>query len=59
MPRVHKVLIAATLISIAAAVAVFVLAPILPFLFGRDYVSLVSFVRALCWAVIPLAAEPA
>ncbi|MFC5420416.1 lipopolysaccharide biosynthesis protein [Bosea eneae] len=55
MPRVRKVLVAATLISIAAAVAVFVLAPILPFLFGRDYVSLVSFVRILCWAVIPLA----
>lgn len=55
MPRVRKVLVAATLISIAAAVAVFVLAPILPFLFGRDYASLVSFVRILCWAVIPLA----
>lgn len=55
MPRVRKVLVAATLISTAAAVAVFVLAPILPLLFGRDYVSLVSFVRALCWAVIPLA----
>ncbi|MDU0338480.1 lipopolysaccharide biosynthesis protein [Bosea rubneri] len=55
MPRVRKVLVAATLISIAAAVAVFVLAPILPFLFGQGYVSLVSFVRILCWAVIPLA----
>ncbi|WP_066475644.1 lipopolysaccharide biosynthesis protein [Bosea sp. WAO] len=55
MPRVRKVLVAATLISIAAAVAVFVLAPILPLLFGRDYVSLVAFVRVLCWAVVPLA----
>ena len=55
MPRVRKVLVAATLISIAAAVAVFVLAPILPLLFGQGYVSLVSFVRILCWAVIPLA----
>ena len=55
MPRVRKVLVAATLISIAAAIAVFVLAPILPFLFGKDYVSLVSFVRILCWVVIPLA----
>ena len=55
MPRVRKVLVAATGISIAAAVAVFVLAPILPFLFGRDYVSLVSFVRVLCWVVVPLA----
>ena len=31
------------------------LAPVLPYLFGKDYVSLVSFVRALCWVVIPLA----
>ncbi|WP_332697091.1 lipopolysaccharide biosynthesis protein [Bosea sp. (in: a-proteobacteria)] len=55
LPRVRKVLVAATGISIAAAVAVFVLAPILPLLFGRDYVSLVSFVRILCWVVVPLA----
>jgi len=55
MPRVRKVLAAATGISIAAAITVFILAPILPFLFGKDYVSLVSFVRILCWVVIPLA----
>nr|WP_043232128.1 lipopolysaccharide biosynthesis protein [Bosea sp. LC85] len=55
LPRVRKVLVAATAISIAAAVAVFILAPVLPYLFGRDYVSLVSFIRILCWVVIPLA----
>lgn len=55
MPRIRKVLVAATGISIVAAVAVFVLAPVLPLLFGKDYVSLVSFVRILCWAVVPLA----
>lgn len=55
LPRVRKVLAAATVISIAAAVAVFVLAPVLPLLFGRDFVSLVSFVRILCWVVVPLA----
>lgn len=55
MPRIRKVLVAATGISIAAAIAVFVLAPILPFLFGKDYTSLVSFVRILCWVVVPLA----
>jgi len=53
--RVRKVLIAATSISIAAAIAVFVLAPVLPYLFGKDYVSLVSFARILCWVVVPLA----
>ncbi|AHK45549.1 polysaccharide biosynthesis protein [Ensifer adhaerens OV14] len=53
--RVRKVLVAATSISIAAAIAVFVLAPVLPYLFGKDYVSLVSFVRILCWVVVPIA----
>ncbi|MEP9373410.1 lipopolysaccharide biosynthesis protein [Mesorhizobium sp. KR1-2] len=53
--RVCKVLFAATSISIAAAVAVFVLAPVLPYLFGKDYVSLVSFARILCWVVVPIA----
>lgn len=53
--RVRKVLAAATVISLCAALAVFVLAPVLPWLFGRDYVSLVSFTRILCWAVVPVA----
>lgn len=55
LPRVRKVLAAGTAISIAAAITVFVLAPILPFLFGKEYVSLVLFVRILCWVVVPLA----
>jgi O-antigen/teichoic acid export membrane protein len=55
VPRVRKVLLAATGISIAAAIAVFVLAPVLPYLFGHTYVSLVPFVRILCWIVIPIA----
>ena len=53
--RVRKVLMAATAISIAAAVTVAVLAPVLPHLFGHDYVSLVAFVRVLCWVVVPMA----
>lgn len=53
--RVKKVLAAATLISVAAAVAVFIIAPLLPYLFGHDYVSLVSFVRQMCWVVILVA----
>ncbi|WP_034657961.1 lipopolysaccharide biosynthesis protein [Chelativorans sp. J32] len=53
--RVKKVLAAAILISVAAAVAVFIIAPVLPYLFGHDYVSLVSFVRKLSWVVILLA----
>lgn len=52
--RVRKVLAAATAIGVATAVAVYVLAPVLPYIFGHDYVSLVSFVRILCWVVIPI-----
>lgn len=53
--RVRRVLAAAIVISLAAAVTVFVLAPVLPYLFGEDYLSLVGFVRSLCWVVVPLA----
>ncbi|WEJ13547.1 lipopolysaccharide biosynthesis protein [Sinorhizobium prairiense] len=53
--RVRRVLAAAIVISLAAAVTVFVLAPVLPYLFGKDYLSLVGFVRSLCWVVVPLA----
>lgn len=53
--RVLRVLGVASLIGVAAAIAVFVLSPLLPYLFGKEYVSLVSFVRILCWVVIPVA----
>lgn len=52
--RVRKVLAAAAAIAVATAIALYVLAPLLPYIFGRDYVSLVSFVRILCWVVVPL-----
>jgi O-antigen/teichoic acid export membrane protein len=52
--RVTRILGAAFAISVGAAVAVYILAPILPYLFGTQYLSLVSFVRILCWVVIPV-----
>lgn len=55
MPRIRKVLLAATGLSIAAACTVYLLAPILPLLFGAEYLSLVSFTRILCWIVLPMA----
>lgn len=55
LPRIRKLLMAAVGISTAAAIAVYVLAPVLPHLFGQAYVSLVSYTRILCWVVIPLA----
>lgn len=53
--RVKKILLAALAISILAAIAIFLLAPVLPYLFGHDYTSLVTFVRYLCGALIPVA----
>jgi O-antigen/teichoic acid export membrane protein len=52
--RVTRILGAAFAISVGAAVAVYILAPVLPYLFGTQYLSLVSFVRILCWVVIPV-----
>jgi len=53
--RVRKVMVAGVGIAILAAVAVFVLAPLMPMLFGHDYPSMVEFTRILCWLVIPTA----
>lgn len=52
--RVRKVLVAAAGIGVAAAITLYVCAPLLPYIFGHDYVSLVSFVRILCWVVVLL-----
>ncbi|RCS25155.1 lipopolysaccharide biosynthesis protein [Phyllobacterium salinisoli] len=50
--RSKKILVAGFGIGVASAVAIFLLAPFLPLLFGEEYVSLVSFTRILCWVVI-------
>jgi len=52
--RVGRIFLVALAISVAAAVAVFLLAPVLPYLFGHEYTSLVQFVRYLCWVLIPV-----
>lgn len=55
MGRVRKVLLAALGISTVTAVAIFILAPLLPYLFGHDYVSLVPFTRVICWLIVAMA----
>lgn len=50
--RVKKLLLAALGIGMTTALFVYFVAPYLPYLFGRDYVSMVSFVQILSWAVI-------
>jgi O-antigen/teichoic acid export membrane protein len=53
--RALKILAAALFISLASALTIWLLAPVLPMLFGREYVSLAGFTRLLCWVVIPVA----
>ena len=53
VPVVRRIVAAVAFIGLATAVAVYVLAPVLPYIFGPDYVSLVTFVRILCWIVVP------
>lgn len=53
--RVRKVLAAGVGIAVCAAVAVFLLAPLMPLLFGDEYRSMVGFTQILCWVVIPTA----
>lgn len=48
-----RVLAAAVGISIVTAVGVYLVAPVLPILFGKDYADMVPFLRAMCWVVIP------
>ncbi len=49
-----RIFAAAMAISIASAIAVWILSPVLPYLFGHQYTSLVDFVRALCFVLIPV-----
>lgn len=50
--RTKKILLAALGIGIGSALAIFIIAPFLPILFGREYVSLVSFCRILSGTVV-------
>ncbi len=51
--RVLRVMGAGIGIATLAALAVFVLAPLMPVLFGDEYSSMVGFTQILCWVVIP------
>ncbi|MDA4633150.1 oligosaccharide flippase family protein, partial [Escherichia coli] len=50
--QTKKILLAALGIGIGSALAIFIIAPFLPILFGREYVSLVSFCRILSGTVV-------
>jgi O-antigen/teichoic acid export membrane protein len=53
--RARRMLLLTTGIGIASASFVWLITPLLPLLFGSEYVSLSWITRSLCWAVIPIA----
>jgi O-antigen/teichoic acid export membrane protein len=56
LPAAKHALVAALALGIATFLALFVLAPYLPLLFGRDYHDLAFFVRALSGTIVLIAA---
>lgn len=52
LPLTRKVLAGAVVLGVGTALALFILAPFLPYLFGHAYVSLVPFVRIMCWLIV-------
>jgi O-antigen/teichoic acid export membrane protein len=55
LPAAKHALVAALALGIATCLALFVLAPYLPLLFGRDYHDLAFFVRALSGTIVLVA----
>jgi O-antigen/teichoic acid export membrane protein len=53
--RVLRVMGAGLGIAICAALAVYALAPLMPVLFGPEYISMVGFTQTLSFVVIPIA----
>jgi O-antigen/teichoic acid export membrane protein len=46
-----------TVIALATSLALFLSAPLLPFLIGGEYGPVVGSVRTLCWVLLPLAIQ--
>lgn len=52
LPLTRKVLAGALVLGVGTGLGLFIMAPFLPYLFGHDYVSLVPFVRTMCWLIV-------
>lgn len=52
LPLTFKVLGATTAIAAGTAVAVYLVAPAMPWLFGKDFGGMVGYLRIMCWALI-------
>ena len=53
--RMLKVFLAGGSIAIAVSLVVYLLAPLMPLLFGKEYTSLVAFTQVICWVLLPVA----
>jgi len=53
--RAKRMAMVTICIGITSACIVWLITPLLPLLFGKDYTSLEWLNRSLCWAVIPIA----
>jgi O-antigen/teichoic acid export membrane protein len=54
LPLAYKYVVYAAGIGAATAVALFIIAPSLPWIFGRDFGESISILRILCWTLIPI-----
>lgn len=52
MPLTRRILVGAVFLGVGTGLALFLMAPFLPYLFGHEYVSLVPFVRTMCWLIV-------
>ncbi|MFC3691670.1 lipopolysaccharide biosynthesis protein [Chenggangzhangella methanolivorans] len=52
LPMLWKVLAGAVVLGLGTGLGLFIMAPLLPYLFGHEYVSLVPFVRTMCWLIV-------
>ena len=52
LPLTWRVLAGAVVLGFGTGLGLFIMAPFLPYLFGHDYVSLVPFVRTMCWLIV-------
>lgn len=54
LPLARKYALYAVGIGAAASVALYVVAPFLPWIFGREFGELIFILRVLCWTLIPI-----
>jgi O-antigen/teichoic acid export membrane protein len=52
LPLAQRYVIYAALLSAATSVGLFIIAPLLPSIFGKDFGSAVEILRTLCWTLV-------